>query len=253
MRYNSAMSNSSSSVGNALALLRLLQEREFLRVSDAANELGVARSTAHRLLASLKEHGFAVQDGDRQYALDPQQRHGHGSRILTAESLVPIARPHLEWLLAQTNESAHLLAPEGRMVRVIDSVEGTQMLRVGSRVGVLIPAHKAAAGLLFLSGMSMERLAAIYADGPPEGSGAVTIEEFHASLQVNRPYAVSLGRAERGVNSLAMLVTDQDNRRLAAVAMSAPAFRMPPQGMPEVAALVKECIQRIQASILDRT
>jgi IclR family transcriptional regulator, acetate operon repressor len=155
--------------------------------------------------------------------------------------------------VAQTNEKAHLVAPEGRMVRISDSVEGTQMLRVGSRVGVLIPAHKAAAGLLFLSGMSMERLSAIYADGPPAGSGTESIEEFHASLQVNRPYAVSLGRAERGVNSLAMLVTDQDNRRVAAVAMSAPAFRMPPQGMPEVAALVKECIQRIQASVLDRT
>lgn len=246
------MSNNATSVGNALVLLRLLQEREFLRVTDAADELGVARSTAHRLLASLKEHGFAVQDGDRQYALHPQQAHGRGNRLITPELLVNIARPHLEWLVAQTNESAHLIAPEGRMVRIIDSVEGTQMLRVGSRVGVLIPAHKAAAGLLFLSGMSMERLSAIYADGPPEDSGAETIEEFHTSLRVNRPYAVSLGKAERGVNSLAMLVTDQDNRRVAAVAMSAPAFRMPPRGMPEVAGLVTECIQRIQANILDR-
>lgn len=245
------MSNNSSSVGNALVLLRLLQERDVLRVSDAASELGVARSTAHRLLASLKEHGFAVQDGDRSYVLDPRQRHGH--RALTAESLVPIARPHLEWLVGKTNESAHLIVPEGRMVRAIDTVEGTQMLRVGSRVGVLVPAHTAAAGLLFLSGMPVERLAAMYSDGPPPDSGAKTIEEFHASLQIHRPYAVSLGRAERGVNALAMLVTDQDNNRVAAVSLVAPAFRMPPQGMPEVAALVKECVQRIHANILDRT
>lgn len=245
------MSNNQSSVGNALELLRLLQERDLLRVSDAAKELGVARSTAHRLLASLREHGFAAQDGDRSYILDPRQKLGHG--MLKAESLAPIARPHLEWLVAQTNESAHLIAPEGRMVQVIDSVEGTQMLRVGSRVGVLIPAHEAAAGILFLSGISIEKLAAIYTDGPPPDSGAGTIADFHASLQVSRPYALSLGRAERGVNSLAMLVTDQNNRRLAAVALSAPAFRMPPKGMPQAAALVRECVQRIQASILERT
>jgi IclR family acetate operon transcriptional repressor len=245
------MSNSSSSVGNALALLRLLQERDLLRVSDAASELGVARSTAHRLLASLKEHGFAVQDGDRSYVLDPRQRLGHG--MLTAETLVPIARPHLEWLVSRTDETAHLIAPEGRMVRVIDSIEGSQGLRVGSRVGVLLPAHVAAAGLLFLGALSPQELAAIYTDGPPPGSGAQTIAEFHASLQGNRPYAISFGQAERGVNSLAMLVTDHNKRRVAAVALSAPAFRMPPQGMPEAATLVKECIQRIQASIPDRT
>src|SRR5687768_17364245 len=107
------MSNSSSSVGNALVLLRLLQERDVLRVSDAADELGVARSTAHRLLATLREHGFAVQDGDRSYALSPLQR---GHRTLTAESLAPVARPHLEWLVEETDETAHLIAPEGRMV-----------------------------------------------------------------------------------------------------------------------------------------
>lgn len=221
-----------------------------LRVSDAADELGVARSTAHRLLATLREHGFAVQDGDRSYSLSPLQR---GPKTLTAESLAPVARPHLEWLVEETDETAHLIAPEGRTVRIIDSVEGSLMLRVGSRVGVRIPAHISGAGQLFLGGMTLDELAAIYPDGPPTDSGAQNIAEFHASLQINKPYAVSLGRAERGVNSLAMPIVDQDKRRVAAVALSAPAFRMPSRVMPKFGSLVKECIERIQASILEHS
>ena len=47
-----------------LILLRLLCERGELRVSEAAEHLGVGASTAHRLLAMLKYQEFAVQDAD---------------------------------------------------------------------------------------------------------------------------------------------------------------------------------------------
>jgi IclR family transcriptional regulator, acetate operon repressor len=40
-------------VENALRLLRMLRDRPSIRVSEAAAELSVARSTAHRLLAML--------------------------------------------------------------------------------------------------------------------------------------------------------------------------------------------------------
>jgi IclR family acetate operon transcriptional repressor len=50
------------SVENALRLLVMLRDRPLLRVSDAASELGVARSTAHRLLAMLHAYDLVERD-----------------------------------------------------------------------------------------------------------------------------------------------------------------------------------------------
>ena len=51
------------SVDNALRLLLLLGERtEEVRLTDVSAELGVASSTAHRILAMLIWRGFARQD-----------------------------------------------------------------------------------------------------------------------------------------------------------------------------------------------
>ena len=40
-------------------------------MSEAAERLGVARSTAHRLLSMLLYRDFAVQDEDRRYDAGP--------------------------------------------------------------------------------------------------------------------------------------------------------------------------------------
>src|SRR6266403_928308 len=51
-----------SSVDNALHVLQLFKSRRVLRVADVADDLGVARSTAHRLLVALVQRGFAAQE-----------------------------------------------------------------------------------------------------------------------------------------------------------------------------------------------
>jgi DNA-binding IclR family transcriptional regulator len=60
------------SVGNALALLLLYKDRQAIRVAEASNALGVARSTAHRLLAMLQHFGFVRQNArSRAYHAGP--------------------------------------------------------------------------------------------------------------------------------------------------------------------------------------
>ena len=61
-----------SSVDNALRLLGLFRERERVRLVEARDHLGVAQSTAHRLLAMLAHHGFVRQEADsRLYVAGP--------------------------------------------------------------------------------------------------------------------------------------------------------------------------------------
>src|SRR5256885_13256667 len=90
------------SVDHALQLLQMLRDNGSLRVSEAAQELGTARSTAHRLLAMLVYRDFAVQDEARKYlpgaALSAPQATGGGlpppRRRPRPPHGGPVANPH---------------------------------------------------------------------------------------------------------------------------------------------------------------
>ena len=60
-----------SSVDHALRLAAILQLEGGLSVTEAAERLNVARSTAHRLLAMLVYRDFAVQNEQREYLAGP--------------------------------------------------------------------------------------------------------------------------------------------------------------------------------------
>ena len=129
------------SVDKALRLLLLMRNRREIRVTDVSSELGVARSTAHRLLTTLAHHGFTVQDW-----VSKSYRPG---RVLVEIGLAAVgeldvrrkARHHMEKLAGELRETANLVVLEGGNVRIVDGVESDQALRVTSRTGALVPAH----------------------------------------------------------------------------------------------------------------
>jgi DNA-binding IclR family transcriptional regulator len=85
-----------SSVENALRILVMLRSRSSVRVSEVAAELGVARSTAHRLLTTLTGYQAVEQDPvSREYRIGSLVRElRQAERRL--EDVVASVRPHLE-------------------------------------------------------------------------------------------------------------------------------------------------------------
>src|SRR5689334_5544354 len=86
------------SVDKALRLLSLFLTDDRIRVKDAAQMLGVATGTAHRLLAMLQYRGYVTQDvltkvytpGPMLVSIGVQAAQGHDIRSL--------ARPRMEQL-----------------------------------------------------------------------------------------------------------------------------------------------------------
>ena len=132
------------SVDHALRLAGLLQQEGPLRVADAAERLGVARSTAHRLLAMLVYRDFAEQNADRRYAAGSVLRHLAG--VEPVAQLRAVALPHLQRLVDQTGETANLMVLLGKYVRFVATIECCHVLRVGDREGRMVPAHLASGG-----------------------------------------------------------------------------------------------------------
>ena len=95
-----------TSVDNALRLATVLQLEGPLTVSEAAERLGVARSTAHRLLGMLCYRDFAVQGEDRTYHAGPVLGPNRGSTQSSAR-MRAIALPHLASLTEAANETTN--------------------------------------------------------------------------------------------------------------------------------------------------
>jgi DNA-binding IclR family transcriptional regulator len=93
-----------TSVDHALRLAAVLQLEGGLTVSAAAERLGVARSTAHRVLQMLVYRDFARQDDERVYRPGLVLELAAHSQSLTAK-LRRVSLPHLERLSAAFDES----------------------------------------------------------------------------------------------------------------------------------------------------
>lgn len=220
-----------ASVDNALQLLQLIGERRALRVAEAADALGVARSTAHRLLTALRHRGFVTQD-------KPNGAYRPGRALLeiglTAIGRIDIrhvARPILERLRDASQETASLLLLEGRSVRFVDCVESPRSVRVGSRTGIVLPAHCTAGGKAILAGLPSSDLTRRYPGHELESrtpSSISTWETLEAELEEVRRvgYATNFGEGESNICAVGAAVEDPIGYPLAALAVAVPSSRL---------------------------
>src|SRR5215218_8429335 len=82
-----------ASVDNALRLVLLFGESSAVRVADAAAHLGVARSTAHRLIRMLAFHGFVRQDPSSRAYVAGRALIDVGLSVVSRMDLRAVARP----------------------------------------------------------------------------------------------------------------------------------------------------------------
>ena len=137
---------STRTVERALALLATICERGGVNLADSARECDLAPSTALRLLRTLETTGFVTREDVGTYR--PGSRIIQlGAQALSNESLVSIARPAMENLVAQTGESAYLSVEGHRATALyISIVEGTHSVRHTSWVGRTVALDTSAAG-----------------------------------------------------------------------------------------------------------
>ncbi|GDY32851.1 IclR family transcriptional regulator [Gandjariella thermophila] len=243
----------SDSVRNALRILLLLRERESARVTDVSAHLGVAPSTAHRLLSTLRTEGFVDQEaGSRRYRLGLTLL-SMAREALTDRTLPRAARPHLERLCTEVNETVNLLVLDGAEALFVDGVEGRHPLRVAPRTGDRIPAFTAAGGKVLLAELPEGRLRGHYPHGLPSVTPA-TITDFDALLAElrcvrARGYAVNLGESVVDVHAVGVLVRDGHGGPLAGLTISAPASRLPRGRARELAPLLRRTAAAITADL----
>jgi DNA-binding IclR family transcriptional regulator len=236
------------SVDHALTLLEALRERGEMRVTDAAAMLGVAKSTAHRVLAVLRFRGFAVQDRHRTYRPGPKLV--AISAMPPVPDLVTVAHPYLRELRTLAGETVHLMVLEGNGARFLDGVEGSAALRVGSRNGMLLPAHTSSGGKALLAELPEPVFTSLYPRGirtSDPAASAIALARLRRELAIirRRGYAVNVDESERGVSAVGCCVRDNGGTALAAVAIATPSVRFTKTRRTELVALLRTAAQHI--------
>jgi DNA-binding IclR family transcriptional regulator len=241
------------SVDNALQLILLLQERDALRVNEAAERLGVAPSTAHRLLATLVYRGFALQDESRRYTAGPALR--GVTRQGRLQEVVSTALPQLEELASAVGETVNLVARFGTSVRFIASVESAQLLRVGDRSGTVLPARLSSGGKAILATLDGEALHQLYSGRVAQLAGDHLSADELGALQEElarvraKGYALNLGRTEPDIAAVGVAVPAPAQRSWLAVSLSAPRSRAEALDRPDTLAALRGCCDTIAASL----
>lgn len=239
-----------SSVDNALILATVLRTEGSITVTEAARRLGVAPSTAHRLLSMLVYRDFAVQAADRTYRPGPafalEAHQGLGTGLLRQ-----VASPALEALARRTGESVNLVVRVDEFVHFLASWESTRPLRVGSREGMTFPAHLTSGGLALLSGLGEAELTDLYS--PQRWAGREA--ELPDLLRLRRELAgirrtgvaVQRNRSENGVSAVGVLL-DGTGLTPAALSVAMPTVRYDPTGLEHWAGELRTAADEIRAA-----
>jgi IclR family transcriptional regulator, acetate operon repressor len=218
------------SVDNALHLVQMLRDEGRLRLKDAAQLLGIAPSTAHRLLAMLVYRGFAVQDESRIYLPGPSLGVPPVSVGWTSQ-LRRLAQPHLELLLSRLGETCNLMIRVGTSVRFLQTIESSEFLRVGDRQGSVLPARHASGGKAMLAELDTAHLARLYqAQGSAFSSDLMSAHEFDSLVEELRRvrdhgYAVNSEETEEGLVAVGCVLTNRRGVAVGAFSVAAPAVR----------------------------
>jgi DNA-binding IclR family transcriptional regulator len=218
------------SVDRAISVLELLAEHGRAGITEIAEELGVHKSTASRLVSVLENRGLVEQLGDRgKYAL------GFGIARLAAAGtrrldLTTLSQPICEELAGQLGETVNVAVLHDRAAVTVSQGFGPSALAVQNGVGQRAPLHATSSGRVLLAHVNEAGRDALL-DKPLRRFTPYTVTSRAALAdeldRVRRDgYATSFEQLELGLHAVAVPVFDSRGEVVAAVSASGPAFRL---------------------------
>jgi len=199
-------------------------------VSEVAQALGIPKSSAHALLASLTAIGLLKRNREGRYRL--------GWRILSLSQVLlstsswrEEARRAMEELVQRFGETTHLAVLECGRVVYVEKLEGTRAVKVATTgIGVELPAHCSAVGKVLLAHRPWEEvLQIVEARGLPAltPNTITTLDELKTELQAvrERGYAYDIEEAVPELCCVAAPIRDHTGEVIAAMSLSVPFYR----------------------------
>jgi len=235
------------SVDRALTILEVLARVGEAGVTEIAAELGVHKSTAFRLVATLEAHRLVEQTEDRgKYRLGVGVLRLAGATTARLD-VVQEARPVVRQLAADTGETVNLAVLSESSALYLDQVAGSSALQSHNWVGQHIPLHATSKSKVLLSELATERLDTIVAKLPAYTSNTiVTKKELRKELARVRElgYATAVDELEPGLTAVAAPIRNVYGDVVASMSVSGPTFRLSGDRIDDV-------VEKLRAAALE--
>jgi DNA-binding IclR family transcriptional regulator len=241
------------SVDRASALLLELGELPGeAGVTELARRLGLHKSTASRLLATLERRGLVEQDEDTgKYRLGLAVIR-LADRAERTRDLPSIAKPELDRLARATRESSGLGVLDGDLLLTVVQSDGPAPCPP-DRTGRGVPLHSVSAGKVLLASMPEREVMRLFRRGLDRFTDR-TITQLEPLLEDlarvrRRGFATTFGELEAGRNGVAAPVHDARGAVIAAVEIWGPSARLTTTRLPELVGQVREAAAAVSGRL----
>jgi IclR family pca regulon transcriptional regulator len=200
-----------------------------LTLSEIAVRTGLTRAAARRFLITLRDLGYVESDG-RMFSLSPRILE-LGYSYLSSLPIWDVARPYLERLAAQVNETTSASVLDDTDIVFVARVETKRIMSMNLGVGSRLPAWATAMGRVLLAGLPEAELDGYFdkVSLEPFTDHTVTSEaKLRKVIAVARRQGWTLvdQEVEEGVRSLAVPIYGSEGRAEAALTVCSHAYRV---------------------------
>jgi len=235
-------------------LTQLSSSQKGLGITDLYGVCDLPKSTLHRTLNSLSEFGFVVQDAQtKKYRLGSALLR-LGTRFLAQNDLRVVARPFIEDLGAELNETVYITVLQEDSAICLDTFGASRNLNYFVRVGREMPVNTTAAAKVILAYQPAEVIKRIVV-----ASKLVKLTErsitdpdqliSHLDLIREQGYGICEEEMEEGVTAIAAPIWDWSGQVAGSLAIIGPCIRLSGANRSRIIGRVKQTAQRISAEL----
>lgn len=254
METEPAQGGTVQSVDRAIQILEMLSEARSLGVSEISRQLGVHRSTAFRLLATLETRNLVEQEekrGTYSLGLGVLRLAGH---ITARMDIVKDAQAVCDELTGEINETSNVAILDNGAAVNITQTTGTKLVSVTRQyVGQRTPLHATSTGKLLLAYAPGDVLLSTLSTPLERCTEHTIIDpvalEEHLQEIREREWAAAVEEWEYDTNALAVPVRGLGGRIVAALSVTAPSFRMSAGDFPALVETLRAHARRLSTRL----
>ncbi|MGI6776686.1 MAG: IclR family transcriptional regulator [Acetivibrionales bacterium] len=239
-------------VDKALTILDVLEKEKLAGVTEIANIIGVNKSSAHRILATLETKELVEKDeATKKYKLGLGFLR-YSTSVLENIEISKVAKPFLEDLVGFTQESAHLcvLSKSKNKAVFVEQKKSSEIISISGKIGDEEPVYCSAVGKNLIAFLPEEELKRIIdtIEFKPFTLRTITSKQAliaHLEKIREQGYAVDDEEIYNGVRCVAAPVRNHKGKVIASVGVSGPANRIQLNDIEKYASAVKDIAAKI--------